>query len=241
MSWRTYADMQSKTMQIAAIPAQPSLLVVFATMRPAFARWFAAISCWLCLAQAFLHASGQTASVNAVQATAGDMGWWLRTDSAEIRGGLNVPRIVRRGSTTTTETEDVSTLKTSDGAVYRVSAEGRVERYEKTVEAPAPVDSNGGDEGVFGFIATFCSIFGSRSAAFGQQLASDLADVSPAQWMACGRAALNLFAQIFGLIVIMRVICHWIDVSYSKEALVRLALLFVAAGELVSRVVPGGS
>ncbi len=71
-------------------------------------------------------------------------------------------------------------------------------------------------------------------------LTLDVAEVdADAQvWVFWGGVALQMGLRVFCVVIVFQVICHWVEVSYSKAIMLRLAVLFVLAGELIIRALP---
>ncbi|MGH8018807.1 MAG: hypothetical protein ACREIA_11025 [Opitutaceae bacterium] len=161
----------------------------------------------------------------ASEATAAESAEWrVSTPDGEIRGLADGTRLVRRGESEAVMVEpEANMLKTSDGVVYRATAESLV------IVPKAASGARDEDEPAR-------SLF--EKARNFLMLDRVEEDAEAQRWMFWGGVALQMALRTFCIAIVFQVFCYWIGVSYSKAVMLRFAVLFVLAGELIIRVVP---
>lgn len=144
--------------------------------------------------------------------------WWVRRGDRVIQGFPDGSRTLRqRRSQVTLPSIDESSITTSNGSRYQVSEVGAL-TLVRTSE-PERVESIDDRPPKFAKVR----LLWSKILAFASRL--EIADV--------GGATLGLFVRVSAVILCLRVLLSWADVSYSYRSVARFSLVFVIMAELL--------
>ncbi|WP_442889284.1 hypothetical protein [Congregicoccus parvus] len=166
-------------------------------------------------------------------------GWWVRAGEREIRHEADGRRTFRHGDLVYDETKQESggSITTSDGIRYRSTDSGTIELHVGGDGRKLRKESEEatGETGIERYWRAFGAwLSGTGATTESSEDAFSLARAGP--WVF---EAISLLLRVCAAMVVLRVICFWIEVSYSKSTVLRYAVVLTVVAESIVRWLPG--
>jgi hypothetical protein len=171
--------------------------------------------------------------------------WWLGSDRAEITGYAGGRRVMTRDGAVEELREDrLGTIETKDGELFEATEQGRVQQVGRSarraaseaVEQPAAAGVSPKPQNLSATAASRLP----EKAAKPKPKREIAAMAIPSEAFVLGQSALGMLLRLTAVIIFLRALLSWVDVSYSYASVMRFGVVVMVLGELSLLLISGG-